>query len=243
MKILREKAETVYAWKSIHLNRSRLLLFGMLLTLAFMLFIMNIFPYASIGVVMIPVSYGLGIYTYRKLLVWESGTEAQEKVTDELKQLGDDYYLINSVVVPPNRGDTDHIVLGPTGIFVLETKALSGVVECNGDEWKRYKVGKGGNQYEIRMGSPSNQAKRNAKVLKDFILKHRDKIFEREAPHIWVHAAVVFADENVKLNLKNATVDVMKASEVADYVKNKGSSDFTPSETRKAAETIIEHCG
>jgi len=36
------------------------------------------------------------------------------------------FYVVNSV--PLQRGDIDHIVVGPTGIFVIETKGYRGVI-------------------------------------------------------------------------------------------------------------------
>lgn len=241
MRILRGKTETVYAWKNVHLNRSRLFLFFVLLALAFLLFVMNIFPTASMGIVLIPVAYALGIYTYKKLLLWESGTKGQRRVTHELKKLGDDYYLVNSIVVPPNRGDTDHIVFCRRGIFVIETKTLTGNVKCDGDSWTRFKIGRGGGTYGIRMGSPSNQVKRNAKVLKDFILKHKREIFSRRTPHIWIHGIVVFA-EDVALELTKPTVDVLKLNELNGFIKGQGSAVFHTKELENLGEVILKHC-
>jgi len=50
-----------------------------------------------------------------------------------LSGLPDSFSLISGVVIPPNRGDTDHIVLGPTGIFVIEDKHYGGEIKCDGD--------------------------------------------------------------------------------------------------------------
>jgi hypothetical protein len=40
--------------------------------------------------------------------------------------LSDDYYLLNDLYLRDGGGDIDHIVLGPNGVFVLETKNWSG---------------------------------------------------------------------------------------------------------------------
>ncbi len=37
------------------------------------------------------------------------------------------FYLVNSV--PLHRGDIDHIVVGPTGVFIIETKGYRGTVQ------------------------------------------------------------------------------------------------------------------
>ncbi|RLI88925.1 MAG: hypothetical protein DRO62_02735 [Candidatus Altiarchaeales archaeon] len=232
----------LYIWRNIQLTKSRLFLFLMLFILSVMLFVMNQFPYATVGVILIPLAYVLGVYTYRKYVLWGSGVLGEDMVTKELEKLDDSYYLINGVVVPPNRGDTDHIVIGPNGIFVIESKNYGGEIECDGDSWVRYKRGRRGRRYELRIGSPSNQVKRNAKVLKDFILKHGNEIFDGEIPHIWVHSILVFTNENVSVSIKNQTVDILRIEELSDYIENKTSElELREEEVRKIGELIMKY--
>lgn len=232
----------LYIWRNIHLIKGRLFLFLMLFILSVMLFVMNQFPYATVGIILIPLAYILGIYTYRKYLLWGSGVLGEDMVTKELEKLDDSYYLINGVVVPPNRGDTDHIVIGPNGIFVIESKNYGGDIECDGDSWVRYKIGKRGGRYELWIGSPSNQVKRNAKVLKDFILEHGNEIFDREIPHIWVHGILVFTNENVSVSIKNQTVDILRIEELSDYIENKTPElELREEEVRKIGRVIMKY--
>src|SRR5205823_4975822 len=42
------------------------------------------------------------------------------------RDLPDDYVLINGLALPRAGGDIDHLVIGPTGVFVLETKTMAG---------------------------------------------------------------------------------------------------------------------
>lgn len=243
MQVLK-KGIDLYVWRHLGLVRGRLVLFLTLFALAFLLFVMNQFPYASIGVMLIPLAYLLGIYTYKEYALWDSGVLGERRVTKELGKLDDSYYLINGVTIPPNRGDTDHIVLGPNGIFVIEAKNYGGEIECGGDSWHRYKVGRLGKRYGLRMGSPSNQVKRNAKVLKDFILEHGNEIFDRKIPHIWVHSILVFTNERASLSVKNPTVDILGMGELSSYIENKRAElSLTEDETRKIGETILRHSG
>ncbi len=231
-----------YVWRNITLIKSRLFLFLILFILATMLFVMNKFPYATIGVILIPLAYVLGIYTYRKYVLWGSGVLGEGMVTKELGKLDDSYYLINGVTVPPNRGDTDHIVIGPNGIFAIESKNYGGEIECDGDSWNRHKVGKKGKRYELWIGSPSNQVKRNAKVLKDFILEHCDEIFDGKIPHIWVHSILVFTNENANLSIRDPTVDILGIEELSDYIENKTPElILTEEEVRRIGETVIKY--
>lgn len=242
MKVFRGGTGSRYVWRQIHLNKSRMLLFLTLLALAFMLFIINTYPYNTVGVILIPLSYALGAYTHRKKLLWESGERGDAEVISQLDALDDTHSRLSGMRIPPNRGDADHIILAPNGILVLEVKNISGVVECEGDEWRRHKIGVGGGRYDIKMGNPSRQAKRNAKTLKDLLLANQQEVFGGRAPHIWVHAAVVLPDET-KIECKNPTVDVIKTSQVADYIRNaKTEATYTESQIHAMAEFLAKHC-
>ena len=178
MKILKQKKQKLYVWKNMHLNLSRLIIFLILFVLCVVLFAIGQHLYNIIGLILIPVIYVLGIFTYKKYAAWFMGDEGEKVVVDALTPLGDNYYLISGIVLPGSRGDIDHIVIGSNGIFVIEAKNYSGEISCIGDEWKRQKTGRGGTAYDIGIGSPSNQAKRNAKMLKDLLIKHKKEIFK-----------------------------------------------------------------
>jgi hypothetical protein len=243
MIVLKNRTETIYVWKNINLERSRLLLFFTILVLAFMLFILNTRPFSQLGLLLIPISYGLGVYTYRKMVVWGMGAHGEKKVIKELSRLGDSYFLLNNVVVPPNWGDADHIVLGPNGLFVVETKTVGDTVECDGDSWRRLKVSKSGFSYPVPVGNPGGQAKRNAKSLKDLLLKHEFDIFRRGAPHIWVHAIVCFTNEEVELRVRNPTIEVLKLPALVEYIRIQSlDRAYSVDELRRMGEVILREC-
>lgn len=241
MRVLKAKSSSLYVWKFIQLNKSRAVIFLTLFFLAVMLFLINIRPYASFGLVMIPLSYILGFYAYRSYVVWSSGPQGERMVLDELNKLGDDYVLIRNAVVPPSRGDIDYILIGLNGIFVLETKNVGGVVFCDGDRWGRYKVGKHGKIYELEAGNPSKQAKRSAKTLKDFILKHGAEIFNKRVPHIWVYSILVFTNKNIKLSLRNPTIDVLSVEELNDFVLKKKDITLSKNVVNNIANAISKN--
>ena len=67
------------------------------------------------------------------------GLYSEILVTEYLKELDDSYYLINDIILPNSYGNIDHILLGPNGIFVIESKHFEGEIRCNGDNWYQYK--------------------------------------------------------------------------------------------------------
>jgi hypothetical protein len=52
------------------------------------------------------------------------GILGEEAVADVLAALPSSYFVVHGV--PTGHGDVDHVVLGPTGVFALETKAWAG---------------------------------------------------------------------------------------------------------------------
>jgi len=232
----------LYVWRSMHLVKGRLLLFIVLLVLAFMLLMLNRYPYASVGLVLIPVAYLLGVYSYKSYLAWLGGSVGEKMVTEELRGLDDSYILLNGVVVPPNRGDTDHIVVGSNGVFVVESKNYGGRISCDGDVWTKVKVGRGGGVYNLEIGSPSNQVKRNSKVLKDFILGHQGEIFMGRAPHIWVHGVLVFTNPDAELELRNPTVDVVELDDLREHIKSAASGlVLTSGQVEAVGRALLKH--
>jgi hypothetical protein len=79
---------------------------------------------------------------------------------------------------------------------------------------------KDGTSRESRIGSPSNQAKRNAKVLKDYILESKKLIFHRKTPHIWINAILVFTNPRCTVEFKKPTVDIVELNGLSEHIKN-----------------------
>lgn len=142
---------------------------------------------------------------YRLHRNYQQGFEGEKQVTKVLSStLSDDYFLINDVQLDSGkRSNIDHIVLGPTGIFVLETKNHRGKIVCYGDSW----TGIGQN--------PFTQARFNALRVHEVI--KASGIFESK---LWVQAVVVFANKKVELDRRKAPskVEVLKIDELTDYI-------------------------
>ena len=80
---------------------------------------------------------------------WEGlgGTEGEEKdygslgvnlLIEVLKELPDDYFIFKELLVAPSL-DGDVVLFGPTGIWLLECKHLSGTVSCHKGSWQHNK--------------------------------------------------------------------------------------------------------
>lgn len=62
----------------------------------------------------------LGVKTEERS--WRVGAKGEEKVAAELARLGDSWHRLHAVEVGERGSDIDHVVIGPPGVFTLNTK-------------------------------------------------------------------------------------------------------------------------
>ena len=62
----------------------------------------------------------LGVKTEER--AWRIGAKGEEKVGTELAKLGDGWHVLHAVEVGQHGSDIDHVVVGPAGVFTLNTK-------------------------------------------------------------------------------------------------------------------------
>jgi len=151
----------------------------------------------------------ISFYFYlRKYRIYNGGWEGEKQVTKLLtNKLNDDYYLLNDLYLREGGGDIDHIVLGPNGVFVLETKNWSGSISCSGDEWQR--AGK-----RSFSSTPSRQVKRNVARIKQII----DSSPNLRQLGIWVEGIVVFTNNHAVLHVNNPSVPILKLPQLPSHI-------------------------
>jgi len=119
----------------------------------------------------------LGLWLYCQLggerrAQLEAGRAGEEAVRCALAGLDDRYYLLNGVTVPGERMEIDHLLAGPRGLFVLETKAHGGTIVYGDGEWWRLQAGAHGVLQRRQIGNPSAQATCNARLLRRYLAAH-----------------------------------------------------------------------
>jgi hypothetical protein len=144
------------------------------------------------------------------------GRIGEDTVIKILKGLDDSYYLVNDIVLPSSKGNIDHVLLTPKGIFAIETKNWDGKIICNSDKWRTRSKKTFFCKYFKADGSPSRQAISNAFKLSEFI---KSELFH-DTFRVWVEGLVVFTNPNATLELKDPSVRILRSSELIDYIKN-----------------------
>ncbi len=94
------------------------------------------------------------------------GLRGEHIVSRELHRLGGKYIILNDLILRTAHGtcQIDHVVLSPYGIFVIETKNISGIVTGN-DEWKDWNWS--GKDFNKTIYNPVMQNLRHIDVLSD----------------------------------------------------------------------------
>ena len=117
---------------------------------------------------------------------WKSGLNGERKVVNNISsKLGNEHSLFNDVMLKNGKrfGNIEHIIVGPRGIFALETKNIHGTITVNGDTWKGVR------------GSPSLQAKNHARRINNIL--DSSNILQRQIPY--VKAIVVLSSKKPHL--------------------------------------------
>ena len=128
---------------------------------------------------------------------WMRGLDGEARVSAELRQLErHGYHLFEPVDL--TCGDVDHVVIGPTGVFALETKNWPGQIRRDGDALKR-------DGWDA--SAALRQAVRNAMAIKDLTGVR------------WVDAVVVCVSSDLSEDpIRFGKVTVTSAAGVADVV-------------------------
>jgi hypothetical protein len=170
----------------------------------------------------------------KRCLNYKKGIRGEKEVTATLRKLNDSYYLLNDVVLYPKVGNIDHIVLGPNGIFVIETKNYKGEISCYGDKWQRHY-----NEITYPLSSISKQAKRNAMIVRRFLGENdHSGLFKT----IWVNALVVFVNPHVELVLRKPTLPVLRLFELSEFIKRvKTDKSLSDDDLKMLGEIILKN--
>ena len=131
----------------------------------------------------------LGVKTDER--AWRVGAKGEEKVAGELAKLGTGWHRLHAVEVGENGSDIDHIVIGPAGVFTLNTKRHPG-----GRAWVAERMVMVNGQRTDYLRNSRFEAKRAGRLLSDACGRPID-----------VTPAVVFVDLD-DFTVKQMPVDV-----------------------------------
>jgi hypothetical protein len=205
--------------------------FGVVLSVSILrlLFTFELFSLEGAGLLLSLILLIGGYFYLGKYRTYRGGWIGERRVAKLLKStLSDEYYLANELNFGFGKGDVDHVVLGPNGVFVIETKNWSGKISCRGDDWQRLDRRK-------FKGSPSRQVKKNTAKVKQIL----EGLPALQRHGVWVEGIVVFTNKNANLNLHNPTVPILKLNELPNHISSyKNYNPYTLIQLQQMAKEI-----
>lgn len=144
---------------------------------------------------------------HRSVRRFSKGIQGEAAVAELLRSLPDDYFLLNDVVLPGHPGNIDHVVVGPCGVLVIETKNFSGPVESHGNAW--FVNGR-------RSRSISKQVNRGAIAVREALSQiHPD--LEGSVLR-YVDSIAVFTNPSSRVRVDRAKTIVARYSQLLDVI-------------------------
>ncbi len=236
MRILREtEYEYLYSnYKSKRKNAKILLLVG-IPTSVLGIGLASLIANASPGIwFLLIIGIAITIWGGRELkssLSYEAGIEGERAVVQALQKLDDSYCLINDIMLGETGGNIDHVLVCHRGVFVIETKNLTGNIWCNGDYWR-----KKGERRWYDIPSISKQAKNNAARFSDLLHAQLNLRF-------FVRAVCVFTNPAVVLRLSKPTVITLELHELVPFLQQAPTSPrLSDSQITSISNCILEEC-
>jgi hypothetical protein len=155
------------------------------------------------------------------------GKDGEDRVEEVIRQsLDGDWYLFRNIILPGRyKGDIDAILVGSSGVWILEIKNFHGEYRNTGDQWECLK----GKKWKSIRSNPSRQAVDNAARLGNFL--------KADGISLWVTPAVIWANADSSLVVENPATLVWPLDRLYDELGNLGSHQPVASEV---VDRIVE---
>ena len=170
--------------------------------------------------IIIVINFILTIIYYKKLTIKIYGIKGEYKVYRKLKIIRKHGYKIFQNINLRNddfKAQLDFIIIGVTGIFIVEVKSLRGNIVGNSNDkyLMKTKKSKAGNEYSKKVYNPIKQVSTHVYKL--------STIFKENGINKWIKGIVLFSNKDLKVNIemKDNSVNIFEnTDEVIRYILN-----------------------
>lgn len=163
--------------------------------------------------------YLLHFIAAKQAAMLNAGVVGENTTRQLIRHLSAGYTAITNVRVTydGNTSELDMVVVGPTGVFVIETKNYSGTITGRAEEstWKRTKRSDTSHAYATSFYSPIKQVSTHAYRLSKFL--KQNQFF------VWVQGIVYFSDSaaTVKISGNTKRIPIFRAEPKTSIKQNK----------------------
>lgn len=141
----------------------------------------------------------------RERMNWKSGAEGECVVASALDRLPNAYVVFHDFNTA--RGNFDHLVVGPTGIFAIETKNWRGTISANASGEL------------LQDGAPASQP--HVKQLLCRIMAVKDKVVALAGPEVFIQGVMVFPKARVQAKYGTTrNVHCLREGRLCQYIED-----------------------
>jgi hypothetical protein len=184
--------------------------------------------YLGAGMVAVLTALRLGGPVTRRLRNVRKGRLGERLVVDLLRGLPDDYWLVNDVTLGLAHGNIDHVLIGPCGVVVIETKRFAGNIRCWGDDWSI-------NGYVRK--SVSRQVNSGACAVRYFLSERHPDLAASALR--WVESLIVFTHPLCRVEVNRPRAMIVRYSQLFQVVLELGKKHrMAPATAAQLAHTL-----
>ena len=162
-----------------------------------------------------------GAINLNKAAIYKSGLVGEATSENVLSNLPDDYYVFPSIEIEfeGKKSQIDHLVVGPTGVFIIESKNVNGYIVGSEDDRDItiHKVGQKGGQYQSTMYNPTKQVATHVYRTSGYL--------KEQGINTWVQGMVYFTNPASTVHLESKKIPVFSENEdggreIYNYILN-----------------------
>jgi hypothetical protein len=168
-------------------------------------------------------------YGWSKRRIWSKGAKGEKIVAKKLKKLPKKYTAIRDVKIPNLGGDIDHVVVGPTGIYVIETKNYKPTYIPDEDCWYH-------TSGRVSPQNPAKQVKLQVSKLNDFLKPKLGKKLNKTA----IFSVISPINHNLIFKNKINSYEIVYPEDLVQYLSN-GRKILNSSEVKEVIKILAKY--
>ena len=176
-----------------------------------------------LSILMIGFGGALAKFANKHYNILKSGLHGEKRTETLLNQLKGEYEILTNVNIHHDgrRTELDSLVIGPNGVFLVESKNVKGKISGRTDDqtYRKVSISSSGNTYESTMNNPVRQINRAIIILKNYLQ-------EENGLHTYIQGILYFSNPETTVKIENTSnVQIFSAAEhngkdLISYVKN-----------------------
>ncbi|MDW7674743.1 MAG: nuclease-related domain-containing protein [Bacillota bacterium] len=178
-------------------------------------------------------------YLWRLKAKLEAGKKGEMEIAYYLKWLNNSYIVFNDISLLSSKfgiQQIDHLVVGPNGIFHIETKNINATIKISSSgDWVLEKHLR--NQILTEgMESPHHQIKRHEVVVKELLNNNFNK-------NVHIEGLVAMANSRTIIEGVDPVLEVVKKDKLVYHIENGGKkNNLSPADVKQVALIITKNC-